>query len=62
MKKNQYNRRKGALDRLLIQKEQLLNQLNLRFQMGVEMYDFAKEIFPYNRSITGNGVRKTLKK
>ena len=26
MKKNQYNRRKGALDRLLIQKEQLLRE------------------------------------
>ena len=26
MKKNQYNRRNGALDRLLIQKEQLLKE------------------------------------
>ena len=26
MKKNQYNKRKGALDRLIIQKEQLLKE------------------------------------
>jgi aminopeptidase-like protein len=25
------------------------------------MYEFACKLFPYNRSITGNGVRKTLK-
>ena len=28
---------------------------------GKRMYDFAGKIFPYNRSITGEGVRKTLK-
>ncbi len=27
---------------------------------GQEMYDFADSIFPYCRSITGDGVRKTL--
>ena len=27
---------------------------------GNEIYDFCKEIFPVNRSITGDGVRKTL--
>ena len=27
---------------------------------GNEIYDFCKEIFPINRSITGDGVRKTL--
>ena len=28
---------------------------------GKEIYSFAKKIFPICRSITGNGVRKTLK-
>ena len=28
---------------------------------GTEMYEFVKRIFPICRSITGNGVRKTLK-
>ncbi len=28
---------------------------------GKRMYDFAGKIFPYNRSITGEGVRQTLK-
>lgn len=28
---------------------------------GKRMYDFAGKIFPYNRSIMGEGVRKTLK-
>ena len=28
---------------------------------GLCMYDFAKKLFPINRSITGDGVRKTLK-
>ena len=28
--------------------------------MGQEMYELVKEIFPICRSITGNGVRKTL--
>ena len=27
---------------------------------GKKIYDFAKNIFPYHRSITGPGVRKTL--
>ena len=27
---------------------------------GVRMYDFAKKIFPYDRSLTGEGVRETL--
>ena len=26
-----------------------------------DMYSFAKKIFPYNRSLTGEGVRKTLR-
>ena len=28
--------------------------------VGQEIYDFAASIFPYCRSITGAGVRKTL--
>ena len=28
---------------------------------GQEMYDLAKKIFPYCRSITGHGVRDTLR-
>ena len=27
---------------------------------GKMMIDFAKELYPINRSITGDGVRKTL--
>ena len=27
---------------------------------GQRMYDFAGKIFPYNRSLTGEGVRQTL--
>ena len=27
----------------------------------VDMYSFAKKIIPYNRSLTGEGVRKTLR-
>ena len=27
---------------------------------GLELYDLAKELWPINRSITGEGVRKTL--
>jgi aminopeptidase-like protein len=27
---------------------------------GFEIYDFAKELWPINRSITGEGVRATL--
>ena len=30
--------------------------------IGEEMYKLAKEIFPINRSITGEGVRKTFDK
>lgn len=29
--------------------------------IGQEMYDFATQLFPINRSITGDGVRQTLK-
>lgn len=29
-------------------------------ELGLEMYNWAKDIFPYNRSITGIGVRQTL--
>jgi len=28
---------------------------------GIEMYEFVKRLFPIHRSITGNGVRETLK-
>ena len=28
--------------------------------IGQEMYDFATQLFPINRSITGDGVRQTL--
>lgn len=28
--------------------------------IGQEMYDFATQLFPINRSITGEGVRQTL--
>ncbi|GAU77770.1 DUF4910 domain-containing protein [Fusibacter sp. 3D3] len=28
--------------------------------LGNELYDFAVELFPINRSITGEGVRETL--
>ena len=31
------------------------------YSIGSEMYKWSKDIFPYNRSITGPGVRKTLK-
>ena len=31
------------------------------FEAGRRMYDFASKIFPYTRSITGEGVRQTLK-
>ena len=30
--------------------------------VGQEMYDFADEVFPLCRSITGQGVRTTLKR
>ena len=29
---------------------------------GLEIYNFAKELWPINRSITGQGVRDTLEK
>ena len=29
--------------------------------LGKEIYDFATKIYPICRSITGNGVRQTLK-
>lgn len=28
--------------------------------IGKQMYDFCEHMFPYCRSITGDGVRKTL--
>jgi Uncharacterized protein conserved in bacteria with an aminopeptidase-like domain len=28
--------------------------------IGIQMYDLMKKLFPVNRSLTGNGVRKTL--
>lgn len=30
-------------------------------ESGERMYEFTKEIFPYNRSLTGEGVRQTLR-
>jgi len=30
--------------------------------IGNEIHQFAKELWPINRSITGNGIRETLKK
>ena len=35
--------------------------VNATNNVGQEMYDFAASIFPYCRSITGDGVRETLK-
>ena len=29
--------------------------------IGLEIHEFAKELWPINRSITGEGVRETLK-
>lgn len=40
--------------------EQLLARLN-RPAAGREMYDLATEMFPFCRSITGDGVRQTLR-
>lgn len=34
--------------------------MQVTFNRGKKMYDFAEKIFPYCRSITGNGVRRTL--
>jgi aminopeptidase-like protein len=33
---------------------------NESYNIGTEMYELMKELFPICRSITGNGVRKTL--
>ena len=30
--------------------------------IGNEIYNFARELWPLNRSLTGEGVRETLKK
>ena len=30
--------------------------------IGIEIHQFAQELWPINMSITGSGVRKTLKK
>ena len=35
--------------------------MNYYDNAGNRMYAFAKQIFPYNRSLTGEGVRQTLK-
>ena len=32
-----------------------------RTNIGLELYDNATEIFPWNRSLTGSGVEKTLR-
>lgn len=37
------------------------NSINTQSTPGQRMYDFCAQIFPYNRSVTGDGVRQTLK-
>ena len=34
--------------------------MSIENEAGKRMYEFASRIFPYNRSITGEGVRQTL--
>ncbi|MEZ5851791.1 MAG: DUF4910 domain-containing protein [Hyphomicrobiaceae bacterium] len=43
-----------------MRKGNLLAGLDARAALGQEMHDFAAELFPVCRSITGNGVRTTL--
>ena len=38
-----------------------INFIRLKTSYGTMMHDWAKELFPINRSLTGEGVRKTLK-
>ena len=36
--------------------------MNERIKIGCEIHKFAKELWPLNRSITGDGVRQTLER
>ena len=38
----------------------MINKFDLE-KIGEEMYELIRELYPINRSITGDGVRKTLK-
>jgi aminopeptidase-like protein len=33
---------------------------NLESEIGSQLYEFAEKLWPFNRSLTGNGVRQTL--
>ena len=33
----------------------------MEFEIGKKIYEFAKELWPLNRSITGEGTRETLR-
>ncbi len=49
---------KSSVWRIFSGEEYALNQSN---EKGQEIYDLAEKIFPYCRSITGQGVRDTLR-
>ena len=38
-----------------------INFIRLKISYGTIMYDWVKELFPINRSLTGEGVDQTLK-
>ena len=38
-----------------------MSNLKIEEKIGKKIYRLAKELWPINRSITGNGVRRTLK-
>ena len=33
----------------------------MNLKLGIEMHNFARKLWPLNRSLTGEGVRKTLR-